>query len=256
MMAFPRQIALLSALISILTVHDAAAQKTPRDLIQYIEEAKRLGLKEGEIRKNALAAGWNKDLVAEAFAIVNYLSESAGMPKDDPSSPLAKPVAQPEGYRIGAGDTLQILVWKEPEASVPTAVVRPDGKITLPLIREVEVAGLTPPELEASLTEKLSKFIRAADVTVIIRGITSQRVYLSGAVRKEGPVLLESAMTVLQALNMAGGLSDYAKKKKIYILRNENGRPVKLPFDYPAVINGERPEQNILLRPNDMIVVP
>jgi polysaccharide export outer membrane protein len=151
---------------------------------------------------------------------------------------------------------LQILVWKEPDASVPTAVVRPDGKITLPMIREVEVAGLTPAELEKTLTEKLSKFIRAADVTVIVKGISGQRIYLSGAVRREGPVILESAMTVLQAINIAGGLTDYAKKKKIYILRNENGRPVKLPFDYQAVINGDRPELNILLRPNDMIVVP
>jgi polysaccharide export outer membrane protein len=126
----------------------------------------------------------------------------------------------------------------------------------LPLIREVEVAGLTPTELEQSLTEKMSKFIRAADVTVIVRSITSQRVYLAGAVRKEGPVILELGMTVLQAINMAGGLSDYAKKKKIYILRKENGRSVKLPFDYQAVINGERTDQNISLRPNDMIVVP
>jgi polysaccharide export outer membrane protein len=255
-MIFVRQMALLGALIPLLTVGSANAQKTPKDLIQYIEDAKQLGLKENEIRKNAVAAGWNKELVAEAFAIVNYLTESEGLPKDGPTGDLTKSVTTPEGYRIGAGDSLQILVWKEPDASVPTAVVRPDGKITLPMIREVEVAGLTPVELEKSLTEKLAKFIRAADVTVIVKGISGQRIYMAGAVRREGPVILESAMTVLQAINIAGGLTDYAKKKKIYILRNENGRPVKLPFDYQAVINGDRPELNILLRPNDMIVVP
>jgi len=257
MTVFVRKILPFGALISMLTVWPAGGQqKTPRDLIQYIEDAKRLGLKESEIRKNAVTAGWNKELVAEAFAIVNYLSESAGLPKDSSTGELVKSVKPPEGYRIGAGDSLQILVWKEPEASVPTVVVRPDGKITLPLIREVDVVGLSPTELEHSLTEKLSKFIRAADVTVIVRGITAQRIYLAGAVRKEGPLVLESGMTALQAINMAGGLSDYAKKKKIYILRKENGRSVKLPFDYQAVINGDRPEQNILLRPNDMIVVP
>ena len=257
MKAFVRKIVSSSALILMVAVRPAAGQqKTPRDLIQYIEDAKRLGLKESEIRKNAVTAGLNKELVAEAFAIVNYLSESAGLPKEGSTGELIKSVKPPEGYLIGAGDSLQVLVWKEPEASVPAVVVRPDGKITLPLIREVEVVGLTPMELEQSLTEKLSKFIRAADVTVIVRGITGQRIYLAGAVRKEGPVVLESAMTVLQAINMAGGLSDYAKRKKIYILRKEDGRSVKLPFDYQAVINGERTEQNIVLRPNDMIVVP
>jgi polysaccharide export outer membrane protein len=91
---------------------------------------------------------------------------------------------------------------------------------------------------------------------VVPKEIVSQKVFILGAVRKEGPVPIQSAMTVLQALNAAGGLTDYAKKKKIYILRTENGKQQRLPFDYQAVIRGERPEQNILVRPEDTIVVP
>jgi polysaccharide export outer membrane protein len=166
-----------------------------------------------------------------------------------------KPVSS-NGYRIGPGDTLQIVVYKEADASVPSVVVRPDGKITLPLVKELVVAGLTPSELEKLLAERLVRFIRDADVTVIPTEIVSQRVYLVGAVRKEGPLPLLSSMTVLQALNAAGGLNEYAKKRKIYVLRTEHGKQVRLPFDYAAVIRGEHTEQNIELHLDDTIVVP
>lgn len=135
-------------------------------------------------------------------------------------------------------------------------MVRTDGKISVPLIKEVDAAGLTPTELEKVLAEKLAKFVREVDVTVIPKEIVSQKVYLLGAVKKEGPVVLQSSMTVLQALNSAGGLTEYAKRKKIYILRNENGKQIRLPFDYEAVIKGEHPEQNILVQAEDTIVVP
>lgn len=235
-------------------------QKAPRELIQYIEDVKRLGLKENEIRQNAVAAGWNKEMVNEALAIVRYLSETSLPVKS--SSPgaaatgIAKPASEPDGYRIGAGDVLQILVWKEPEASAPSVVVRGDGKISVPLVREIEVAGLTPRELETLLTEKLAKLIRGVDVTVIVREINSRKVYLMGAVRKEGPLPMQASMTVLQAINAAGGLNEYAKRKKIYILRNEDGKQIKIPFNYETAIRGEKPEQNIPLRPDDMVVVP
>lgn len=163
---------------------------------------------------------------------------------------------QPSGYRIGPGDTLQIVVYKEADASVPSVVVRPDGKITMPLIKEIAVAGLTPAEVEKLLAARLVRFIRDADVTVIPREIVSQRIYLVGAVRREGPIPLLSSMNVLQALNAAGGLTEYAKKRKIYVLRSENGKQTRLPFDYTAVIRGEHPEQNIELQLNDTVVVP
>jgi polysaccharide biosynthesis/export protein len=234
------------------------AAKTPRELIQYIEDARRLGLKEDDIRQNAVIAGWNKDMVGQALAIVRYINEAEPARAKTGTGPEAprKRLMEPAGYRIGPGDVLQILVWKEPDASVPSVVVRADGKITVPLVKEIEAAGLTPAELEKLLAEKLTRFIRDADVTVVPKEILSQKVYLVGAVRKEGPVPIQSAMTVLQALNMAGGVNEYAKRSRIYILRNENGKQVRLPFDYQAVIRGERPEQNIVVRSEDTIVVP
>jgi len=162
----------------------------------------------------------------------------------------------PSGYRIGAGDSLGINVWREQEASVQSVTVRPDGKISLPLVKEVDALGLTPAELEKLLTSKLEPVIRGVDVTVVVREIRSKKVYLIGAVNKVGPVPLLSDMTVLQALAEAGGITDFAKKKNIYVMRNENGKQVKLPFNYVAVIKGEHIEQNIKLQPDDTIVVP
>jgi len=160
------------------------------------------------------------------------------------------------GYRIGAGDVLQIVVWKEPDASVPSVVVRADGKISVPLVKDVEVLGMTPAEAETLLSAKLSQFIHGADVTVVPKEIHSQKIYLLGAVKKEGPVILRSSMTVLQAIMEGGGLTEFAKPKKIYILRKENGQSVRLRFNYNAVIKGEKMEQNIVLLPEDVVVVP
>jgi len=160
-------------------------------------------------------------------------------------------------YRIGEGDVLQISVWGEPAASVPTGVVRPDGMISLPLIKDIHVSGLTPAEAEKAITEMLSKLIQGADVTVIVSQIHSKKIFVvGGGVKKEGPIAFSYRMTVMQALSEAGGLSDYAKRKKIYVLRNENGRQYKLPFDYDAVLNGERMELNVPLQAGDTLVVP
>jgi len=173
-----------------------------------------------------------------------------------PQASGAQDVKVSAGYRIGAGDVLEINVWNEKEASLPGVVVRPDGKVSLPLVKDVDVLGLTPAELEGILTTKLTHFIKGADVTVVVREIHSKKVYLIGAVNKVGSVPLLSSMTVLQALAEAGGLTDYAKKKKIYVMRTENGQQHKLPFDYDAVVKGEHIEQNINLLPDDTIVVP
>jgi polysaccharide export outer membrane protein len=164
--------------------------------------------------------------------------------------------ALPPGYKIAAGDVLQVNVWKEAEASVQGVVVRPDGKISMPLIKEIEVQGLTPVELEKLLSQRLTQFIHTPDVTVTIREIHGRKAYLIGAVKKEGPVVLLSNMTILQLLAEAGGLTDYAKRKKIYILRKVDGKEQKLMFDYSAVIKGEHMEQNIPVMPEDTIIVP
>jgi len=159
-------------------------------------------------------------------------------------------------YLIGSGDTLQISVWKEPEVSVPSVVVRPDGKITVPLVKEVEVGGLTPRQAEKRIAEGLTKYITDANVTVVLAAINSKKVYIIGAVKKEGTLPYTYGMSVMQALSEAGGLNDYAKRKKIYILRTEAGREYRLDFNYDEVIRGERMEQNIMVLPGDTVVIP
>jgi polysaccharide export outer membrane protein len=160
-------------------------------------------------------------------------------------------------YRIGEGDVIQVSVWGERDASVGSVVVRPDGMITMPLIKDVRIAGLSPAEAEKTIAEPLSKLIKAADVTVIVNQINSKKVFMvGGGIKKEGPIPYTYRMTVMQAISEAGGLTDYAKRKKIYVLRNENGRQFKLPFAYDAVLNGEHMELNIPLLPGDTLVVP
>jgi polysaccharide export outer membrane protein len=162
----------------------------------------------------------------------------------------------PDDYQIGAGDVLEINVWKEPDASVRGVVVRPDGKISMPLLKEVSVVGLTPVELEKLITGRLTDLINSPDVTIVVTGINSKKIYVQGKVKKEGPIPYTYRMTVMQALSEAGGLTDYAKKKGIYVLRNENGKEFRLPFDYAAVLKGQHMELNVQLVPGDMIVVP
>jgi polysaccharide export outer membrane protein len=111
-------------------------------------------------------------------------------------------------------------------------------------------------EAEKQITEQLSKFVTTADVTVIVAQINSKKIYLVGGIKKEGPMAYTYRMTVLQAISEAGGLTDYARKKKIYVLRHEDGRDYKLPFDYDAVLRGEHMEMNIVLLPGDTLIVP
>jgi len=161
-----------------------------------------------------------------------------------------------EEYRIDAGDVLQILVWKEPEASLPETMVPADGKISVPLIGEIEAAGLTLPELQTALAGKFERYIHGPVVTVHARQINSRKVYVMGAVKKEGSIPLLRPMTVLQAISEAGGFGEFARKRKIYVLRTVNGKQEKLPFDYQAVVKGKNLEQNITLLRDDTIVVP
>jgi len=159
-------------------------------------------------------------------------------------------------FRIGPGDVLAVDVWKEPEASAVSVTVRPDGKMSLPMIGEVQAADLTPGELEAALTTKYGEYVKNPAVTVFIKEMNSQRIYVIGEVKREGQIRLDGPMTVLQALAQAGGLTDYAKRKKIYVLRTEQGRQSILPFDYDAVVHGEKVDQNIVLLAGDTVIVP
>ena len=134
--------------------------------------------------------------------------------------------------------------------------MRPDGKIAMPLLKEVEVVGLTPSQVERVITDRLSRLINGADVTVVVTTINSKKVYVVGAARREGPLPYTYRMSVMQAISEAGGLNDYAKRKKIYILRTENGKDYRLPFNYDEVIRGEKMDQNIQLLPGDTLVIP
>ncbi|HVB57945.1 MAG TPA: polysaccharide biosynthesis/export family protein [Candidatus Acidoferrales bacterium] len=158
-------------------------------------------------------------------------------------------------YIIGPQDVLDISVWKEDQLT-KTVPVRPDGKISLPLLNDVQAAGFTPTQLAAHITESLKKFVTDPQVTVIVREINSQRVYLLGEVNRAGAYPLLPGMTVLQALSSGGGFTQFANTKKIYVLRVQNGKQEKYPFNYKNVINGKQPDQNILLRAGDTIVVP
>jgi len=174
--------------------------------------------------------------------------------KAEAAAPAAAAANDAE-YKIGAQDVLRIDVWKEPEIS-RTAPVRPDGRISLPLINDVQAAGLTATQLSAVIADGLRKYITNPQVTVGVTEINSRRVYVTGEVTKPGAFPLLPNMTVLQALSSSGGFSQFAKLKSIYVLRTEDGKQVRHPFNYKAVVSGKKPELNIPLQPGDVIVVP
>ncbi len=156
-------------------------------------------------------------------------------------------------YIIGPEDSLQVTVWKEPTLS-GNFPVRPDGMISLVLVGDLPAAGLTPMALSNDITQRLKKYIQDPVVTVAVLGVNSQRIFLVGEVGKVGPVMLTPGMTPLQAIVSAGGLSQFANSKRIYILRTVGGKQQKLPFNYKAALKGEN--SGITLQPGDTIVVP
>ncbi|HET7206870.1 MAG TPA: polysaccharide biosynthesis/export family protein [Terriglobales bacterium] len=157
-------------------------------------------------------------------------------------------------YVIGPEDTLHVAVWKEPDLTA-TLPVRPDGKISMPLLNDVQAAGLTPMQLAASITQSLKKYVTDPRVTVVVTGMNSQRIYLLGEVLHSGPTALTPGMTILQALSSAG-FTQFANTKGIYVLRQENGKQTKIPVHYKQLIKGESGAQNFALKPGDTIVVP
>jgi polysaccharide biosynthesis/export protein len=187
------------------------------------------------------------------------LAQTNSPQKSDPASAdkpadTANDPSVPPDYVIGADDTLHISVWKEQDLS-ETLPVRPDGKISMPLLNDVTAAGLTPLELKDSITEKLRKYMADPRVTVVVVGMNSRRIFVTGEVVHSGPMTLLPHMTMLQALAQAG-FTQFANLKAIYLMRTDNGKQVKLPFNYKEVVRGRKQEENIALRPGDTIVVP
>lgn len=181
----------------------------------------------------------------------NAASTSASAQADSAASR-----AHDDSYTIGADDILAINVWKEPDLtrSVP---VRSDGKISLPLIGELQAAGTTPKQLEDDISKKLTNFVAEPEVTVIVQEIRSRKFNILGLVAKPGSYPITHTTTVLDAIALAGGFRDFAKQKSVYILRQSpDGSQKKLPFNYKDVVKGKNVEQNIRLEPRDTVVVP
>jgi polysaccharide biosynthesis/export protein len=198
-------------------------------------------------------------LLSPMLLAAGILAQSSGQPKaadnkaDKPPETVQETGAAPD-YVIGADDTLHISVWKEPDLSEQLPV-RPDGKISMPLLNDVQAAGLTPLQLKDSITERLKKYIADPHVTVVVLAMNSRRIFVTGEVLHSGPMTLLPHMTVLQALSQAG-FTQFANPKAIYLLRTQNGKQEKLPFNYKEVVKGNHPEENIELKPGDTLVVP
>ncbi len=163
---------------------------------------------------------------------------------------------RPDTYVIGSEDVLTINVWKEPEMS-KTVPVRPDGMISLPLLGEIQARGLTPVQLEDQISDLLKKLVSDPQVTVIVTEVNSLNFNIVGQVLKPGYFPLTRRLTVLDAIALCGGFRDFAKQKKIYVLRKTpDGKEVRLKFNYKQVIKGQNTAQNIQLQPHDTVVVP
>lgn len=171
-------------------------------------------------------------------------------------APAQPGLAPPSDYVIGADDSLSILFWDHKEMSADV-VVRPDGKISLPLLNDVVALGLTPEQLRVKIADAAAKFIEAPNVMVIVKDIKSRMVSITGEVSKSGPYAINGPMTVLQLISLAGGLQEFADRKHISIIRVENGQPVSYLFNYEEVVKKRKNlKQNIQLKPGDQVVVP
>jgi polysaccharide export outer membrane protein len=164
-------------------------------------------------------------------------------------------LATEPGYRLKAGDELQVAVWREETLDRKVAVL-PDGTITFPLAGQVAVAGLTPTEIEQTIAARIKKYIPDPVVTATVTGVAGNRVYVVGKVRQPGAFVLGTPMDVMQVLSLAGGLDKFADSDSIRILRGAGAEQQTLPFDYDAVLAGKRPELNIAVQAGDTIVVP
>jgi polysaccharide biosynthesis/export protein len=207
---------------------------------------------------------FEKGRLALALAILAVATVSGAQTDDKngsaspaAASPAAVPQSQAdENYVIGANDVLAINVWKEPEIS-RSVPVRSDGKISLPLVGDIQAGGRTPHDLKDELTSKLKNYISEPEVTVMVQEIRSKKFNVMGQVARPGAFPITNSMTILDGLALAGGFRDFAKKKSIYVLRkNADGTDARLPFNYKDVIGGKHAEQNVKLQPGDTVVVP
>jgi polysaccharide export outer membrane protein len=173
----------------------------------------------------------------------------------DAAPAIAGAIEPPPGYVIGADDVLTVVFWREKDLSGDVAV-RPDGKITLPLLNDIQASGLTPEELRNRVTKAASQYVEDPNVTVVVKAINSRKVFITGNITKPGPYPLVGPTTVLQLIATAGGVHEFAKTERILIMRTEGGKPVARRFNYKEVVEGKKLDQNVELLPGDTVVVP
>jgi len=200
-----------------------------------------------------VSSRWACRTAAVAWALL--VPAAAGAAPPTPTTPAAadvKPTPLPSGYVVGAGDVLQIVVRKEPELTRDT-VVRPDGRVTIPLLGEIAAAGRTPEDIAEEIRRGLSRFLTAPVVTVGVAQATSARVYIIGQVVRAGDVPLSAPLTVVQALALAGGFKEFAKTDSIRVV-GRDGKVVT--FNYKKFEAGRELNRNVSLKPGDTVVVP
>jgi polysaccharide export outer membrane protein len=197
-------------------------------------------------------------LLILAFALPGLMcmaqDKEQGAKPAQPTTPALPAGTAADTYVIGPSDMIAVTVWKEPTLS-GSLLVRPDGMISLSLLGDVQAAGLTPLQLADQIAAKLKKFIQDPNVSVVVNAIHSKVVYLMGEVGKKGPIEMTPAMTLLEAIGSAGGVTEFANVKKMYILRDEAGKHEKIPVHYKEALKGDS-ALDLVLKPGDTIVVP
>ena len=202
-----------------------------------------------------------------ALAVAFVSMGGSAFAQSTPSTPAPKPasttgapvvpgaVEPPPGYVIGPEDVLAVVFWREKDLSVDAAV-RPDGRITVPLLNDLPAAGLTPDQLRERIQTAAAKFVEDPSVTVVVKAINSRKVFITGNIGKSGQYPLAGPTTVMQLIAMAGGLQEFADSDKILIMRTEDGKQVAKRFNYEDVREGKNLNQNIELQPGDTVIVP
>lgn len=196
--------------------------------------------------------------VALACAVVATTHAQQKPPNGAPSEAVTAPngVVPPTGYVIGADDVLAVIFWREKEMTAEQVVVRPDGKISLALLNDIQAAGLTPDELRIQIDKAASKYIAEPNASVVVKEIKSRNVFITGNVAKPGSYPLTNGMTVMQLIAVAGGLLEYADAKNVVIMRKEAGQDRAFKFNYKDVVRQKNVQQNIALRSGDTVIVP
>jgi polysaccharide biosynthesis/export protein len=197
-----------------------------------------------------------KDVVVRILAACAFWSAALGCQGPQPPPPEFEAAPKEGVYIIGSADRLRIDVWQNDKLQLADVPVRPDGMITVPLLDDVQAAGLTTDELKKVLTERLAEFIQSPTVTVVVLQPLSKRAYVLGEVKSAGPISLGAEMSVLDAITAAGGFTAFANKSNVRVLRRVDGKELDYTFNYDAFVAGRAPGTNVLLHPGDTVLVP